>query len=705
MNACLRSDGTSGTFTSPELYHHRMAAGALYRVELARQLELRLGLVAEKRGIFFELRGVCETVMRYFSKRRREIERVLDEKGFSSARAAEVAALNTRSVKEHVARQELFRRWREEGRENGWDAAAFLAANREAKGAREHAAEPREVRVALAVKGALEELTDDRAHFPAHELVRKVAEHAQGTGLSVKEVLAAVEDCLRERLVSLSMHKGYRHYTTPEMLALEEDLLARAGRMRARKMEPTASEETIAEVLAKYDFLNPSQKKAVRSLASERRQIAGLRGMAGTGKTTMLKAVAEALTESGLTVLGAALSGKAAEGLESGAEIPSRTLASLLLSIERSREEFDPSEAGAEFSAWVESMGESRTRADLPRFDLERSRRRFAAQRPSNPLDANTVLVIDEAGMVGTRQFARVLKECEQAGTRVILVGDAKQLQPIEAGGPFRALAQRFEFCELTEIIRQREPWKRRAVHAFSEGEAGPALAAYAERGLVSVATDRVASREALLEEWSGQGVHRPADHFILAGTRKDVAILNREIQSHRRAAGVLSEKFVEVGSEHLFEGDRVLFTRNAATRGLRNGHMGTLEKVEGQNLTVRLDHNQRRVSVPLTEYDHLQLGYAATTHKAQGMTAENVYVLTDESMQDRHLSYVQASRGRAVTRFYTSRDEAGPDFESLTRSMSRSREKVLASELRSESPAGEGRTRGRDRSRNPLRP
>jgi ATP-dependent exoDNAse (exonuclease V) alpha subunit len=94
------------------------------------------------------------------------------------------------------------------------------------------------------------------------------------------------------------------------------------------------------------------------------------------------------------------------------------------------------------------------------------------------------VFVIDEAGMVGSRQMARVLPKLHEAGAKAVVIGDAEQLQPIEAGAAFRAIAERTGYQELTAIRRQQAQWQRGASRDFARGDAGRALASYQSTAL-----------------------------------------------------------------------------------------------------------------------------------------------------------------------------------------------------------------------------
>ncbi len=162
----------------------------------------------------------------------------------------------------------------------------------------------------------------------------------------------------------------------------------------------------------------------------------------------------------------------------------------------------------------------------------------------------------------------------------------------------------------------------------------------------------------------------------ILAATTVDVNELNSKAQALQRELGRLGDSPVQVGRDTLFAGDRVLFLRNSLTLGVCNGDLGIVRDVQGQTLLVKLD-DARSVTVDVQAYPHVRLGYALTTHKAQGMTVENSFILTGGSMTDREVTYVQASRARGATRWYV-----GYDLEDVTQRMTRSHEKITAFSL-----------------------
>lgn len=670
LNAGLRRDGTAGTVVSTLLFRHKMAAGALYRAELGRQLVEQLGLMLVPAGDHFEVAGVPEALMQAFSRRRAEVERELGRIGRGDALAAKRATLQTRNRKEVLPREELFRRWQETGRLHGWtlrQAGQLPGQNRRAP-APISAEDQRQ---------AAARITEKLSHFPERELARRLAEAVQARGLGLRAVEAAAGAGLR-RLVGLEPHRGEAQYTTPEMLRLEAALLdgAAARRHEAGQALPR---KAVDQVLAGFK-LSAEQRAAVRHITTEPGGIQVVGGLAGTGKTAMLDAAREAWTRAGYTVLGACLSGKAAAGLEADAHIPSHTLAHTLKELDRGR-----------FS--------------LPGVSLVVKEKRVAPKAPGwsplhglavphlafeiggRPFGPKSVLVVDEAGMVGTRQLHDLLGHAAEARAKVVLVGDARQLPAIEAGAPFRALEDRLGAARLDEIRRQREPWARGVVRDLAAGRAERALGELERRGRIRLGDGQEDAGRQLVADWAARG--DPRHNLILAATQEEAGWLNAGAQAARREQGVLRGEPLRHRHEAFHAGDRILCGRNSSLYGVKNGHLGTVERLGDGRLHAVLDDG-RRVVLPLDHYPHVGLGYAVTTHKAQGMTTENAFVLVSEAMQSRELGYVQASRARGDTRLYVDRETAGPQLAELVRMTEYSRAKMMAHDLLPESGQGQ---------------
>ncbi|MBX9875709.1 MAG: Ti-type conjugative transfer relaxase TraA, partial [Beijerinckiaceae bacterium] len=428
-------------------------------------------------------------------------------------------------------------------------------------------------------------------------------------------------------------------------LAVQDDAIRRGVAADATgQVARGVMSESDRDVAIDSAGLSDEQRRAVEHVTGGE-QIAVVVGLAGAGKSTMLAATRDAWERQGYAVHGAALSGKAAEGLEEASGISSRTLASW--------------EHG-----WKAGRGE---------------------------LGPKDVMVIDEAGMVGSRQLARFVAEAERTGAKLVMVGDQEQLQAIGAGAPFRAIAERVGFAELQDIRRQREDWQREASGDLARHRTGEGLAAYAERGDVRFSETRDAARAAIVADYMADAAERPdGSRVAMAHRRVDVRALNADIRAARQDAGELARGEGDqgrLGREHVFEtndgprtfapGDRIVFLENNRELGVKNGMLGAVQSVEPDVITVRLDGparargEHRTVSLSTGHYAAFDHGYATTIHKTQGATVDRAFVMASGTM-DRHLTYVSMTRHRDQATLYAGKDEFKGGMESLTARLGR---------------------------------
>lgn len=414
---------------------------------------------------------------------------------------------------------------------------------------------------------------------------------------------------------------GQSCFTTRDFLQHEQKLEGAAQRMAgtrgfgvARKHVADAMAAQDAQMQRSFGGRLSAEQRAALKYALGDRQMALLVGLAGAGKSTMLATAADAWQREGVTVHGAALAGKAADGLESASGIQSRTLASLELSWKNGYE----------------------------------------------PIGKGDVLVVDEAGMIGTRQMARLAAKTEEIGAKLVLIGDPDQLQPIEAGTPFGDLTENHGAARLTEIHRQREAWQRQASRDLAAGNIAEAVQSYSRRGAVTHGDDAF---EALVESYAmdaeanGAGVTRLA----FAHRRRDVHALNLAIRKAMRPdekpdAETLFE--TETGPRAFASGDRIVFGQNDRELGVKNGMLGTVRRVDAARLVVDLDGDPpRKLAFDPRVYRNFDHGYAVTIHRAQGATVDHGYVLASRSM-DRHLAYVAMTRHRDALRIFVGNED-----------------------------------------------
>lgn len=498
---------------------------------------------------------------------------------------------------------------------------------------------------------ALKAMTHHQATFTDHDIAKFL--HTRTDGAEQFQA-AYVKVTTSPELIALGRDdRGRQRYTSAEMLQVEAQMLGDAERMIQRRAHGVGQSQQKAAL--SQGALSAEQRSAFAELVGEG-DVKALVGVAGSGKSHLLTVARTAWEAQGYTVKGAALAGIAAENLEVASGITSRTLASY------------------EF-AW----GQGR-----------------------DGLTPRDVLVIDEAGMVGTRQLARVIAAAATARAKVVLVGDPEQLQAIEAGAPFRGIIAQSGVAELNEVRRQSHGWQREATRQLATGETAAALATYEHRGDIVQLKTRDAARERLLENWLQDGEQNPAaSRLILAYTRDDVRQLNNQARAARRARGELGHAEVietKRGPREFAAQDRLYFLRNEKNLGVKNGSLGTVEKVTGGVLQVKLDSGQR-VAVDSRFYQDLDHGYAATVYKAQGVTVDRTYVLATYHL-DRHSSYVALSRHREEARvFYAAEDFDDPRGESLMsaerarrrflNALARARPKELAHDYLDRDPQG----------------
>jgi Ti-type conjugative transfer relaxase TraA len=489
---------------------------------------------------------------------------------------------------------------------------------------------------------ALDAITHQQSTFTRRDMAKFAHRHSDGID-QFNEIMGAMRRA--PNLVELGKDaRGDDRFTTRQMIEAEQrlhraaELMARRERHEVRNADREAA---LARAEQRGLALSSEQADALAHI-TDGRDLGIVVGHAGTGKSAMLGVAREAWESAGYEVRGAALSGIAAENLESGSGIASHTIASL--------------EHG-----WKQGR------------DL---------------LTARDVLVIDEAGMVGTRQLERVLSQAAEAGAKVVLVGDPKQLQSIEAGAAFRSIHERHGGAEIGEVRRQRDDWQRDATRDLATGKIGIALEAYRSQGMVHEAQTREQARGDLIDRWDRDRQASPnRSRIILTHTNDEVRVLNEVARERMRAAGDLGDDVrltVERGARNFNSGDRVMFLQNERGLGVKNGTLGSIEQVSAQSMTVQTEDG-RSVQFDLKAYNKIDHGYAATIHKAQGMTVDCTHVLATPGM-DAHASYVALSRHRdGVDLHYGSDDFAGEGR--LVRTLSRDRAKDMASDYERADP------------------
>ncbi len=617
------------TLDSRKLYAHAKTAGILYQAHLRHELTTRLGVAWQPvvNGVA-DIDGVDRELIETFSQRRNAIVEHMEQRGESSAAAAQTATLATREAKgERVSEAEL---------REGWARRAAVAGvtpdwHRQHLG---NTSWERPDLDRLWQQLVVEEgLTESSSSFTRRDVLQQLAGRLPaGAPVAwcerVAELLLTRDTNLlvalgptRGHLTSVDVIRrgdgrvvpvdpGERRYTTKGLLLTEQRAINHSldrQEERGAIVAPRMLERAIGR-----RSLTDEQAVMVRRLTSSGAGVEVVVGKAGTGKTYALDAAREAWEASGVQVTGVALAARAALELETSAGIRSTTLTRLLGQVDDGRD--------------------------------------------GSPLQPGSVLVVDEAGMVGTRQLARLLHHAEAQSVKVVLVGDPHQLPEIDAGGLFRALATRLPAIELTVNRRQSHSWEQAALDELRHGDPDVALAAYRQHGRIRTADTAEQLRNRLVDDWWTTAEEDLPGSLMIALRRDDVADLNHRARSKMLAAGRLTgPAVVTAAGVELQVGDRTVCLRNDRRLGVVNGTRATITRTAPARRAVEaVDDRGARLLLPASYLDagHVAHGYAITGHKAQGLTCDHTYTLGTDTLY-REWGYVAMSRGRITNQLY----------------------------------------------------
>lgn len=646
-NLVKGEDGRWGALDARQLYIQAKTAGYLYQAHLRADLSRRLGVEwGEVRNGSADLEGVSRGVVRAFSKRRAEIEAVVGEGNVGNGKATQVAALTSRESKDYrVTPNDLLPEWRQRAARLGLDDQALAGLIDRVPYRALTATERSSVETTLAgssgltaqvssfgrreaIQGFCNQLTSgvkvdeiermaDR--FLASELVVPLSARAEG--LTAKDSIRVSDG----RVIPAGVEE--RRYSTNDMLAVEQSVIERAIERRLGSCG-LADPEILESGLSRRPTLYADQQAMVQRLTTSGQGVEVVVGKAGAGKTFALDAAREAWEASGHRVVGCCIAARAAEELQLGSGIPSYTVRGLLQALDH------PVLGG---------------------------------------LAPDSVLVIDEAAMVGTRDLARLLDHAERANAKVVLVGDDRQLPPIDSGGAFRGIKNRLPAIELSEVRRQPDGWERDALDLIRDGRSQEAIDAYVAHDRVVIARSADETRKRLIADWwATRDDAEPA--VMLAARRSDVADLNARARMVMSAAARLGTEEVEFIGLSFAVGDRVMTLKNTRRLGVKNGNRGTVERIDAARHEVRFRRDDGRVfTLPRSylEAGHLTHSYAMTGHKSQAMTTDKAYVLADQTLY-REWAYVALSRGRNDNRLYVvagidaDREDVGGEVEAI---------------------------------------
>jgi conjugative relaxase-like TrwC/TraI family protein len=552
-------DGDTYALQPRELYKTQQYATAVYRSELAIRIKA-LGYEFERgKSGQPEIKGYSEEYLAASSPRRQQIEEHLAKENQRGADAAQIAAHKTRQAKLDHSQDEVQQRHREMARSFGNQPDQVLEA------AKEHAqhTEPESIGISTrtAVTFSKERNLEREAVVEERELLRDALRRSMGEA-TLSEIRGEFEKRVSAgEFIGVETRTGApdREFTTQEMIDYERETIQvmRNGQNRHGQM---ASEDTRREIGAKHPHLSESQQKAVGQILSSHDQVTALEGVAGGGKTTSLMAIREAAEREGYKVEGFAPTSRAAQKLaESGIEV--RTL-----------------------------------------------QRHLA--HSNQPCDGQKRLyVLDESSLASTRQMNQFLHGLKE-NDRVLLVGDVRQHQAVEAGAPYQQLQEAgLQVAHLDEIVRQKDPGLKEAVEQLSRGHVREAMEKLDNQGRVHEIVDRAERFQEIAKEYA----KRPDGTLVVSPDNRSRTEINQVIRNEMQARGQVdhSEKRLRVlvarqevtgadrqWAEQYQVGDVVRYTKGSKTHGINAGDYARVERIDGKkNLVSVKMQNGRQVS------------------------------------------------------------------------------------------------------------
>jgi ATP-dependent exoDNAse (exonuclease V) alpha subunit len=498
------------------------------------------------------------------------------------------------------------------------------------------------------VDGVLEAMTKRNATFTAKQLERAIGKEiypkigaSAGAKKSVEleraQFVNAILSYQSVRRLADALDGAAARYTTRTVLEAEAHVLRAGNTLKTDTGHGIGEDRRAAVLAAKYATMSREQALAFRHCTGEE-GLALIAGQAGAGKSYVMAAVRDAYEADRHRVVGLAPTNKVAKSLAGDGFGHAKTVHSELFALNNGR------------AKW----------------------------------DAKTVVMVDEAAMLDTKLMAMLTAHAADAGAKLILVGDDRQISSIDRGGCYAVLKDRHGAAVLKEVRRQYKADEKRASEMMHEGNFDAALAIYEKKGAIHWTRTQVEARAELVEKWAADtAADRDKSRFVFAYTNQDVDLLNVALRAVRKERGELEWRDHAITTAHgrfdFSAGDRIMFTGTDKRIGVDNGVAGTVLAIDGSHLAVRLDGREaKEINFDAVNFDKFRHAYAGTVHKGQGDTLDQTYLYHSEHFRSAP-SYVALTRHRQETSLFVATNTAG-DLTALAKQVARQEETRAAS-------------------------
>lgn len=634
-------EGNVYAVDNANLYRNKMLYGQIYRNTLAAELMQRgyeVTITDSEKG-FFELSGFDQDLLDQFSSRRTQILNQLKEWGLdASPENAAQAALTTRKAKEHRDMDLLIKSWKETVEELGGVSIEKKPSP----------ILPKDEEKLLAYEQAVTDLSQSEFAFTEKALQRRVL--AAGVSCAMTEedyfrLMKADQELIHigaQKQDNQEQEKGtakLSYYTTRRNLKVEQHIFQEVV-IRQNSMISIDNEKA-EKILQKVDpeaTLSSEQRQAVLHIAQSKDQYMAVQGLAGTGKTYMLNYAREVLEHEGYTVKGACFTGKAADGLQNDAKIPSVTLHSHLNTLEK--------EAG--------------NRNPLENFE-KKNKWNFDGLKKSS---GKEVWIVDEASLVDNSTMYALMGAAKRKDAKVVFIGDEKQLPPVGVGNAYGTMVQtkRISTAYIQDIMRQRNaPELLQSVKEAVNGDIEKSFKLL-DKNIHEISKPKKRFN-AIINEYLALTPQEQKNTVILTAVNKDRTFINQGIREFLKQKKLLPEgtefeltdKSGRKITREFASGDKIIFLKNDKHLQVKNGQTGIVESCNERMLTIR--SGDRSIIVNTGKYKMLDHGYAMTAHKAQGITVDRALIQMDSKqavMNTRNAYYVDISRARHAVKIFT---------------------------------------------------
>jgi conjugative relaxase-like TrwC/TraI family protein len=692
FNMTERADGSVRAVQPQSYFDSQQFASAVYQSELMYRLS-QLGYeITPGRSGAPEIKGYTQEYLDASSPRSQQIREYLEKSGFAGPEAAQIAAHTTRDKKEIHTPSEVLAAHKQVATSFGNQADRVVQeAKDRANGMEQRPVGPAHERVQEAVTFAKNRNFEREAVTDERDILRDALRRGMGelTYPRVRENFEQRQASGEFQQTTGQKHETGRQFTTREAIAEELSTIKHMQQGR-QTVEPMMRQEDASAHARTRDFLNPVQQRAIEEVLTSQDRIHGLQGLAGSGKTSALSSIREGAEQSGYAVEGFAPTSRAAGQLRD-AGIPADTLQGFLARGGKERDAGDP--------------------------------------------NARHLYMLDESSLASTRQMESFLEKIGPQD-RVLLIGDIRQHQGVDAGKPFEQMQEAgMRTSQLDQIVRQKDPELLRAVEHLSRNETSTGIQLLHQQGRITEIADHKQRIETIAKDY----VARPENTLIVSPDNASRRDINDAVRAELQNSGALSKEnhpmtvltqrseltsadrnwaalyqpadvlYYTRGSKELgidrgtyatvvstnpkenqlmverqdgqhvtynperlhgiaayreiarefSEGDRIQFTASKPDMDVKNRDLGTIERIEGTSLSVRMDgEKQRTLTFDTSQMRHFDHGYAVTSHSSQGLTTDRVLVNMDTTAHpeliNTRFAYVSVSRASQDARIYT---------------------------------------------------